>query len=235
MHGCEGEDVEARQDGGHVQGAGVAELEAARARDGNEAVFHAEAAALVTSPPAAQTRPVEQLGIIVMLGVAIDFGFLDAAVVVVHKETANDARPSVHVFVVAPRCEVDVPIVKLEGHVSKSMCQIPAHCYAQTMAVSCDEFDVKELARVELDSREEHKGSRGVVLGDDGEDVFSCEVGRVGRGRSDGDEGRRGDVVVFKLRLCSVLMECELDDKHAVRKCELTWSLGKAFPSMMIL
>jgi hypothetical protein len=45
------------------------------------------------------------------------------------------------------------------------------------VAVSCYEFDVEELARVELDAGKEDESGGGVVLGDDGEDVLSGEVG----------------------------------------------------------
>lgn len=99
--------------------------------------------------------------------------------------------------------------MQLEGHVPDRVCQIPAHYYAQTVAVSGYQLDVEELARVELDTRQEHKSSRGVVLRDDGEYVFGGKVGCVGRGWSYGDEGGGGNVVVFELRLGSVLARCE--------------------------
>lgn len=210
-------------------------METARARDGNESVLHAEATALVAPPPATQTRAVDELGVVVVLGVTVCLWFFDAAVVVVHEEAADDAGAAVHVFVVAPSCEVDVPVVQFEGDVPDGVGEIPAYYYAQAVAVSCDEFDVEELARVELDAGEEDQGGGGVVLGDYREDVFGCEVRRVGRGWGDGDEGGGGDVVVLELRLGSVLAGCEHDDERMVWNWKLTWSLGKAFPSMMIL
>jgi hypothetical protein len=41
--------------------------------------------------------------------------------------------------------------------------------------------------------------------------------------------------VVLELRLGGVLAGCEHDDERMVWNWRLTWSLGKAFPSMMIL
>lgn len=59
LHRCERKDIQTRQDRRHVQGTGVAELEAAGTRNRHESVLHAEAAILVTSPPTAQARAIQ--------------------------------------------------------------------------------------------------------------------------------------------------------------------------------
>ena len=115
------------------------------------------------------------------------------------------------------------------------MRQVPANGDTVRVAVACDELDVEELARVELYTGEQDECGRGGVFGDDGQDVFGGDVGRGGRGRFDGDEGRGVEIVVGDLREGGVLrLILARRDSRWTGSQALTWSLGNAFPSMMI-
>jgi len=67
--------------------------------------------------------------------------------------------------------------VQLEGYIADCVGEVPADCYAERVAVPCYEFDVEELARVELYAGQENEGGGGSVLRDGGEDVRGGEVG----------------------------------------------------------
>jgi hypothetical protein len=70
--------------------------------------------------------------------------------------------------------------------------EVPAYCDTEGMAVPRYEFNIEELARVELDAREEDEGGRSSMLRDDGEDVFSRKIGTFSRRRCDSDKGGKG-------------------------------------------
>jgi hypothetical protein len=191
IHGGESEDVQAGHDGSHIQRAGIAELEAAGACDGDEFVLHAEAAALVASPPAAQTRSVGYLRFV--------FGRryrLDLAVLLMHEQSSDNAGTAIHVLVVAPGGKVDVPVVQLQGHVTNGVCEIPSNYDTERVAVAGNELNVEKLARVELDAWKQDESCCGSMAGDDGENVFVGEVGRGGRRWIDSNERRRVETVV---------------------------------------
>jgi len=64
----------------------------------------------------------------------------------VYECAADDTWATVYVLVVAPCCEVDVPVVELEGDVPYCVCEIPANSDAQCATVSCYQLNVEELA-----------------------------------------------------------------------------------------
>jgi hypothetical protein len=97
---------------------------------------------------------------------------LHLAMLLVYEESADDSWAAVHVLVIAPCREVDIPVVQLQWDVTGCMSEIPAYFYTQRLAVPCYELDVEGLSRVELYAREkDERGCRG-VMGDDGEYVF---------------------------------------------------------------
>lgn len=122
------------------------------------------------------------------------------AVAFVDEEPADHTGPSVHVFVVAPCGEVDVPVVQLQGYVADGVGEVPADGYVEGLAVSGYGFHVEELARVELNAWEKNEGGRWGVLGDDGEDVFGGKVGGGCRWWFYGDECGGVEIVVCDLR-----------------------------------
>lgn len=77
---------------------------------------------------------------------------------------ANDSWTTIHVFVVAPRREVHVPVMQLQRYIPYCMGQIPAHCYTQRPAVTRYQLNVEELARVELYARQKDKSRTGGVV-----------------------------------------------------------------------
>lgn len=98
---------------------------AAGAGDGDEGVGHLETTFFVAAPPATESGSVYQLWCFI-LGFSlstIDIAwryFFYFSVALVYEESAYDTGAPVHVFVVTPCCEIDVPVVELEGDV--------AHC-----------------------------------------------------------------------------------------------------------
>lgn len=53
-----------------------------------------------------------------------------------------------------PGCEVDVPVVELEGDVAGGVGEVPAYGYSEGFSVRGYGRDVEELSSVELDSWE---------------------------------------------------------------------------------
>ena len=117
-------------------------------------IVHLETAALVRSPPTGQPM-------------SVSASLIDSAVSLVHKSTCDTARSRIDVFVVAPYSEVDVPVVKLQLHVSDGVRQVPSHGGdAFGVRVCGYGLDVEELARVELYAWEEEERC-GVCVGVD--------------------------------------------------------------------
>ena len=161
IHGGHAEDVERGQRGGHVQRGRVGQLEARGAGDGDEFVLHGEAAGLVAAPPAAETGSVSQLGLACVVTVAgaarlpvagargVRFGggaLFNLSMSLVHEETADNTGSTVHVLVVTPCGEVDVPVVQLQWHIAHSMRQIPADRDAVGVTVASYELDIEKLS-----------------------------------------------------------------------------------------
>lgn len=161
IHGGQAEDVERRQRRGHVQRGRIGQLEARSAGDGDEFVLHGEAAGLVAAPPAAETRSVSQLGLacfVLVAGTArlpiarargVRFGgraSLNLSMSLVHEETTDHTGSTVHVLVVAPCGEVDVPVVQLQWHVTHCVRQIPADRDAVGMTVASYELNIEKLS-----------------------------------------------------------------------------------------
>jgi hypothetical protein len=155
FHRGHGKDVQACNDGGHVEGARIAELPSTGTLDGDKDIVHLEAARLVASPPAAQAWCI--FGLFLRFHIVIAIGKAGGyfAVLFVDKESTDYARTAVHVLVVAPCGEVDVPVMQLERHVADGMSQIPSNFDTKGVAVTRDELYVKELAAVVLDAGEE--------------------------------------------------------------------------------
>jgi hypothetical protein len=196
VHGGQAEDVERSQRRGHVQRGRIGQLEARSAGDGDEFVLHGEATGLVAAPPAAETGSVGQLRLacfVLIAGTArlpiararsIRFGgggaSFDLSMSLVHEETTDNTGSAIHVLVVAPCGEVDVPVVQLQWHITHCVRQIPADRDAVGMTVASYELNIEKLSRVELDSGQQDKGGCSGVLRYDGEDVLGRDVGRGG-------------------------------------------------------
>ncbi len=86
---------------------------------GSGTVVHLEAYRLVAAPPAAQARSVAFFA-------AGFFLHIYDAVLFVHKEAGDGARAGVHVLVVAPGGEVDVPVVQFDVDVANGVREVPA-------------------------------------------------------------------------------------------------------------
>ncbi len=108
-------------------------------------VFHLEPHRLVAAPPAAQARSVAFFA-------AGFFLHVYEAVLFVHEEAGDGARAGVHVLVVAPGGEVDVPFVQFDVDVANGVRDVPADQNAFGMRVGGDGFDVEVLAGVVLDT-----------------------------------------------------------------------------------
>lgn len=122
------------------------------------------------------------------------------------KKAAGCPRSGIEVFVAAPDCGIDIPVMEFKGDISDSVCKIPND---KDRIAACDggDFgDVKELAGIVLDSRKENQCGRGSMLFDDFSDVFCGESRAGGRRWLDGDQGGgRIQIVVKYLGLCSEL------------------------------
>jgi hypothetical protein len=64
----------------------------------------------------------------------------------VYKKPTDDTWAAVHVLVVAPRCEVNIPVMQLQWHISNCMRKIPPDCDTQGSAVTRYELYIEELA-----------------------------------------------------------------------------------------
>lgn len=205
-----------------VEDALVAQAEARRAGQRHELAAHAETRALLATPPAAQAWP-EAQALLADLVAALG-GRRDVAVALVDEESADDTWPAVHVLVVAPRGEVDVPVVQLQRHVADGVGEVPADGDAALLGVGGDGGDVEELARVVLDAREEQQGGAGGVGVDYRENVRGGEERAVWFGGVEFDEGLRVvEVVQVQLRLDGVLPAPMLSAGDKKRGLEYKW------------
>ena len=72
----------------------------------------------------------------------------------VDEQAADASGAAVKILVAAPSCEVDIPVVQLQRHVSCCVSKIPTNDYAFALCVGGDGGDVEELASVKLDTRQ---------------------------------------------------------------------------------
>lgn len=93
------------------------------------------------------------------------------AVALVHEQSADAARSGVEVFITAPCCGIDVPVVEFERDITYCVGEVPDYEDACCVGCSGDGGDVEELTCVELDSGEEENGCGTPVKGDEGEDL----------------------------------------------------------------
>jgi hypothetical protein len=100
----------------------------------------------------------------------------------VDKEACYTARSGIYVFVGAPCCEIDVPVVELEGHVAGCVGEVPTYYYSFSLGEGCYSWDVEELTCVEVDSGQKEEGSGVSMLGYGIKDVLGGEDmgGRIG-------------------------------------------------------
>ena len=68
------------------------------------------------------------------------------------EKAAYASRTAVEVFVAAPSCEVNVPVVQLQRHVAGCVSKIPSNDYAPFLRVGSDGRNVEKLTGVELDT-----------------------------------------------------------------------------------
>ena len=71
---------------------------------------------------------------------------LGARVAFVHETAADRARPGIHVFVVAPHCEVGAAVVQLQRQIADRMRQIEADDGTGGMAETRDFFQIERLS-----------------------------------------------------------------------------------------
>lgn len=172
-HGGAVEDGQGGEEGGEIEGRGIADLEAAGAGDRGEDVVHGEAGGLGAAPPALQASVVRGGRGVAVGDRAVGVGGVRVrCVAFVDEEAADRPGARVDVLVVAPGGEVDVPFVEGERDVADRVGEIPPDFYAVVLGVGGDGGHVEVLACVELDAREEEDSEGGGVRIDLGEDMF---------------------------------------------------------------
>lgn len=104
-------------------------------------IIHIETRGFLASPPSGQGRCV--------LGIAR-----------VDEEAADGTWARVHVFVMAPGGEVDVPVVELKLDVASAVGEVPAYDYAPGLGVGSYSLDIKELTGIKLNARKQENCGR---------------------------------------------------------------------------
>lgn len=121
-------------------------------------VVHVESANLVTSVPSTQTMSEDWLALILAV--------IHSAVSLVDEGTGDSTWAGVDVLVRAPGSKIHIPVMELERHVSSSVGKIPSDKKALRLRMRGDGLDIKELASVVLNAREEDKRGGVSVLVD---------------------------------------------------------------------
>ena len=76
------------------------------------------------------------------------------AVSIVNKKSADGSWSGVQIFVAAPGCSINIPVMKLKRHISDGMCKVPYNEDTSLSSRFCDSWYVEILSGVKLDSRE---------------------------------------------------------------------------------
>ena len=94
-----------------------------------------------------------------------------------NENTADAPGTRVQVLVRAPHREVHVPVVQLQFHVTHCVGQVPTDFDSlDLLRVCCDRCDVKELARVVLDTGQAHERKRLGMLVNRRQNVLRAQV-----------------------------------------------------------
>ena len=83
-----------------------------------------------------------------------------------HEQPGHDSWASITVLIRAPDCEIGVPVVQFQKHITVRMGQIPSNEDTKGLGMCGDLLDVEKLPSIVLDAREEDKSSFISVLVD---------------------------------------------------------------------
>src|SRR5882757_5280150 len=79
----------------------------------------------------------------------------------VHKAAADRTRSAIEIFVTAPHCEVDVPIMQTQRHIADGVRQIESHYTALLLRYAGDGGELKILTAEILHAGQQHRGNAG--------------------------------------------------------------------------
>jgi len=87
-------------------------------------------------------------------------------VALVHEAAGDRAGTGIHVFVMAPHCEVRAAVVQLQRQIADRMCQVEAGDRAGGVCKVCDLPQLERLAGAVLHAGPQHQRQARSVLGD---------------------------------------------------------------------
>ena len=88
------------------------------------------------------------------------------------KDSSSHSGTRIHIFVGAPGCEIDIPVMQLEGDVAHGVSQIETDQSALLVGRSGQVRDVKQLSGNKLDAWQEAESKGASGFSDGSDNVF---------------------------------------------------------------